>query len=159
MVRALFEQFPAHDLAGFIVWVPMLPEDDDGAAASQQAVITDPRFHFWFDADKAAANAWSSFIGYPGTTWDTYAFYDETAVWNGATPPAPRIWMHQLDETPATQNRDTLDVARLAREWLPMIGGSAADADAWRDACTRGEPPSPGVILPSDPTLVPLVPG
>lgn len=130
MVRALFEQFAAHDLAGFIVWVPMLSEDNDVTAASQQAAITDPRFRFWFDADKTAANDWSSFIGYPGTTWDTYAFYDETEVWSAAAPPAPRIWMHQLDETPATQLRDKLDVARLAGEWLAMIGGNVADAEA-----------------------------
>ncbi len=116
-------------LVGLIIWVPMLAEDNAHTAKFEQDTITDSRLHFWFDEDKAAANAWSSFIGYPGTAWDTYAFYDEMAAWTAGAPPLPRIWMHQLDETAATQMRDRLDAARLAREWLVMVGGSAESAD------------------------------
>ncbi len=129
MVRALFDEFPAHKLAGFIIWVPMLPDDNAQTARFEQERMTDPRLHFWFDEDKATANSWSSFVGYPGTTWDVYAFYDDMAAWTGDAPPLPRIWMHQLNETPATRAGDTLDAGRLAREWLVIIGASASSAE------------------------------
>ena len=91
VVRALFEEFPDRELAGFIVWVPMLPTDNADTAKFEQDRITDPRLACWFDADKAAANAWSSFIGLPTTTWDVYAVYDGEASWDdAAAPPSPR---------------------------------------------------------------------
>jgi hypothetical protein len=126
VVRALFDEFPGADLAGFIVWVPMLPADNSAAATFEQRAITDPRLHCWFDADKAAANTWSSFIGLPFTTWDVYAVYDATATWADEAPPPTRIWMHQLPPTPATQVVDRLDPARLARDWLSLLGGEAS---------------------------------
>jgi hypothetical protein len=126
VVRALFEEFPGHDLAGFIIWVPMLPLDNAATAQFEQDAITDPRLRFWFDHDKEGANAWSSFVGYPGTIWDVYAIYDESAVWSDEVPPVPRIWMHQLNETPATRLADRLDVPRLARGWLELLSDRRA---------------------------------
>ena len=124
VVRALFAEFPDEKLAGFIIWVPMLPADSAEAAKLEQDTITDPRLQCWFDADQVAANTWSSFIGLPTATWDVYAIYDAAVVWDeGAPPPAPRIWMHQLNSTPATQLADRLDPVRLARDWLALIGG------------------------------------
>ena len=128
VVRALFEEFPDAGLAGFIVWVPMLPGDNRQTAQFEQDAITDRRFRFWFDHDKAAADAWSSFIGLPTTTWDVYAVYDGVASWSEDIPPAPRIWMHQLNETPATKGTDRLDPARFAREWFAVIGGDTEQA-------------------------------
>jgi hypothetical protein len=123
VVRALFEEFPDETLTGFIIWVPMLPGDNEDTARAEQDRIADPRLHFWFDGDKAAASAWSTFIGLPSTTWDVYAIYDAAAHWpDGVPAPAPRIWMHQLNPTPATKPEDRLDAARLAREWLSLIG-------------------------------------
>ena len=102
----------------------MLPMDSADTAKFEQATITDPRLECWFDGEKAAANTWSSFIGLPDTTWDVYAVYDGEATWDeGAPPPSPRIWMHQLNPTPATQLADRLDSVRLARAWLTLIGG------------------------------------
>jgi hypothetical protein len=129
VVRALFEEFPDQKLVGFIVWVPMLPTDKADTAQLEQDTITDPRLRCWFDADKAAANAWSSFIGLPTTTWDVYAIYDAGAAWDdGAPPPPPNIWMHQLPPTPATQLADRLDPVRLASDWLGLIGEEAGQS-------------------------------
>ncbi len=100
----------------------MLPGDSVDTARIEQDVITDRRVRCWFDADKAAADAWSSFIGLPVTTWDVYAVYDEAAAWSSAAPPSPRIWMHQLNATPATNPVDRLEPAKLAREWLRLLG-------------------------------------
>ena len=41
VVRALFEEFPDHNLAGFIIWVPMLPPDNVESAQFEQDAITD----------------------------------------------------------------------------------------------------------------------
>jgi hypothetical protein len=123
IVRGLFEAFPDEKLAGFIIWVPMLPADNADTANHEQETITDSRVRCWFDADKATANAWSSFIGLPTTTWDVYAIYDAGAMWDDGAPPPPSIWMHQLNSTPATQLADRLDAVRLARGWLALIGG------------------------------------
>jgi hypothetical protein len=133
----------------------MLPADNAQTAAIEQDSISDVRLRLWFDEDRSAANAWSAFVGYPGTTWDVYAVYDRTAIWSDESPPPPRIWMHQLNETPATQLRDRLDTDRLAREWLALIGASAPSADdlarrlheprerrfepPWRVTCERVE--------------------
>lgn len=123
IVRALFEQFPDRKLAGYVVWVPMLTGDNARSAMREQSAVSDPRLHFWFDRDRAAARAWSSFIALPTPTWDVYAIHDELARWDDAAhPPAPRIWMHQLNDTSATRETDRLDVARLAREWLRLLG-------------------------------------
>jgi hypothetical protein len=129
VVRALFRSFPDERLAGFVVWVPMLPQDNLDTAMAEQNAITDPRLHFWFDADKAAANEWSRFVGYPQTSWDMYSIHDGDAVWAaGAPPPAPRIWMHQLNTTPATRLEDRLDAGALARKWFALLGKPADGA-------------------------------
>ena len=131
VVRALFESFPDEGLAGFVVWVPMLPGDNLDTAMAEQNAMSDPRLHFWFDADKAAANEWSSFVGYPQTSWDMYSIHDGDTVWAaGAPPPTPRIWMHQLNITPATKLADRLDATRLARLWLDLLGEASTRADA-----------------------------
>jgi hypothetical protein len=122
VVRALFEEFPDEKLAGFIIWVPMLPTDSADTARFEPDTITDPRLRCWFDADKAAANAWSSFIGLPVTAWDVYAIYEEAAAWSNAAPPPPRIWMHQLNATPATDPVDRLEPKKLARECHRLLG-------------------------------------
>ena len=126
VVRALFEEFPDERLTGFIVWVPMLPADNVDSATAEQKAITDPRLRCWYDADRDAANAWSAFIGLTTTTWDVYAVYDPTASWpNDEAPPRPQIWMHQLNDTAASRLADRLEPAKLAREWLQLIGGDA----------------------------------
>ena len=125
VVRALFAASPDERLEGYIVWVPMLHADNADAARSHEQAITDARLHFWFDADKAAANTWSSYIGYPGTTWDVYAVFDGAATWDQDAPPVPRIWMHQLNTTGATRAEDRLDLDTLARKWLALTTGDA----------------------------------
>ena len=129
VVRALFEESPHVKLAGFIIWVPMLPTDSAESAKFEQDAITDPRIRCWFDDDKSAADTWSSFIGLATTTWDVYAVYDAADTWGEGLPPPPRIWMHQLPPTVATQPGDRLDPVRLAREWLHVIG-EASDGSA-----------------------------
>ncbi|MEX2245827.1 MAG: hypothetical protein WEC75_03990 [Dehalococcoidia bacterium] len=150
VVRALFEEFPDVGLTGFVIWVPMLPPDSPGTAQSEQDAIADPRFRFWFDHGRKAALAWSSFIGLPAPTWDVYAVYDGEASWSGAAPPAPRIWMHQLNPTPATRPEVQLDPGRLAREWLAVIGRGERGASelalklhaSGQAVSVRGEPPA-----------------
>ena len=122
LVRGLFEEFPDKKLAGYLIWVPMLPADSLDSAMAEQNAIIDSRLHFWFDDDKSAANTWSSFIDLPTTSWDVYAVYDARVAWaDGAPPPVPRIWMHQLNATPATKPEDRLDPNKLAREWLLLL--------------------------------------
>ena len=129
-MRALFDEFPDENLAGFIIWVPMLPDDSAATADAEERAPIDPRIRCWFDADKSAANAWSSFIALPTPAWDVYAIYDGAASWSAdAAAPRPRIWMHQLNETPATHVADTLDPGRLAREWLQLLGRGPAQAE------------------------------
>jgi hypothetical protein len=128
VVRALFEEFPDEKLAGFVVWVPMLPTDDLAAAKVEQDAIEDTRLRFWYDADRAAADTWSWFIGLSATTWDVYAVYDAASKWPvGEAPERPRIWMHQLNATPATREADRLNTGRMARQWLRLLGQDSGD--------------------------------
>jgi hypothetical protein len=51
-----------------------------------------------------------------GTAWDVYLVYDRNVRWDGADPPAPSFWMHQLQEKVGADQKLCLNPARLRRE-------------------------------------------
>jgi hypothetical protein len=129
IVRASFEAFPDERLRGYVIWVPMLPTDNAEAAKAEEGLFPDERITHWYDAHKAAADAWSSFVGLTTTTWDVYALYDASATWEQGVPPPPVVWMHQLPPTPATREEDRLNPQRLASSWLRLLNRPPDTAD------------------------------
>ncbi len=115
-LRSLLDCFPAAPLQAFVVWIPMLPEDDAEAAA-EAAVPEDPRrlLQGW-DAGRRIGNLFEQSLALTRTAWDVYLVYAPGVVWEGDLPPAPSFWMHQLDLDSGAAPALWLDPAALARE-------------------------------------------
>lgn len=60
-------------------------------------------------------------LGLRGTAWDVYLVYGRSARWDGADPPVPTFWMHQLGEEAGADQKLSLDPGRLTREVLALI--------------------------------------
>jgi hypothetical protein len=99
-------------LRAYFVWLPILGSDDLGAARRAAARHPDPRvLHFW-DREGALGHALGDVLAIPprpyddgphGTAWDVYLLYPPGTHWQGATPPVPTFWMHQLDQLAQSQ--------------------------------------------------------
>ncbi len=111
MNRIFADEFPeTNELAGIIVWISInawgaLPEAQSLAREADHTRWT----HFW-DAEMLAGKLFKAPLklnsDYP-TAWDVYLIYAPGIHWSeGAPPPKPTFWMHQLSgETGAEPQR------------------------------------------------------
>lgn len=94
----------------YVVWTPVLKEDNREAAVMARASMTDPRvMHFW-DADKSLGNSLGKIVTLPRgrkLAWDVYFVFDANAEWRDV-PPQPTDWMHQLGIDDRTLDGDCL---------------------------------------------------
>ncbi len=104
----------APDLRAYVVWLPILPDDDAAAAARASARCAGPRvLHYW-DPDRALGDALGKALAIPPrrdgprVAWDVYLLFRPGARWGSA----PAFWMQQLDGVPPTI-APRLDVATL----------------------------------------------
>src|SRR5580693_5366819 len=96
----------AADLRVYVVWVPILPDDDAKAAARAAQRFTDPRVTHYWDQGRALGDALGDGLALPsreagrahGAAWDVYMVFGRGARWGQA----PSFWMHQLDDVPVT---------------------------------------------------------
>ena len=81
----------------YTVWVPKRGgRESDVAQAS--ATMPDARArHFW-DGAGYTLHAYTTPLSLPDgiDAWDVYLLYGPDARWDGASPPRPDFWMHQL---------------------------------------------------------------
>ena len=97
-VRAsVLEAYPEAELPVTIVWIDMLPTDNEAAAKRSSRIFEDPRVKQFHDPDRKAGRAIARDLLYEdgGPAWDIYLFYDKDAEWTDR-PPEPVDWMHQL---------------------------------------------------------------
>lgn len=117
---ALFETERSSRLVGFIVWVPMLQgkiEDVPSAAA----LAPDSRISQFWDGSNDLGLRFERLLPTPGSpAWDVYLLYAPGVLWNGAAPPKPAFWMHQLPITTAPH----LDPAVFAYHARLLLGGT-----------------------------------
>ena len=81
--------------------------DGDSYEAAQKAVgkFKDVRVRQFFDPRKTAGKAFSKSLGHDGdVAWDFYLFYPVQSEWQ-ELPPVPQVFMHQLRDSWADQNR------------------------------------------------------
>ncbi len=94
----------------YVVWTPVLQEDNRRVAAEMMRLIPDSRaVHFW-DADKILGFSLGKTVTLPrgrNLAWDVYFAFDATAKW-GDVPPQPANWMHQLGLDERTLDGDRL---------------------------------------------------
>ena len=99
MVREnILEALKTDKVKVYVVWTPVLREDDRARASKATQVIQDARTqHFW-DDDKSLGLSFGEIVTLPRKrtlAWDTYFVFDQKAEWN-VQPPVPANWMHQL---------------------------------------------------------------
>lgn len=108
------------DLAAYIIWEPVLGDDDEDAARRATALVPDSRArHYWTPSD---STAWAFQAVLPLVdefAWDVILVYDRGVEWNGTTPPAPTYFMHQL--IGRLPDSLTLDGSRLRQEVLELV--------------------------------------
>jgi hypothetical protein len=104
----LLVALPHPDLRVHDVWVPMLPPDDEAAAARAAELLAEPRARHYWDGERrlprelgealriSARDSIGAGEG-PGFAWDVYLAYPRGAL----DLARPDFWMHQLAATHA----------------------------------------------------------
>jgi hypothetical protein len=96
-VLDVFANVQDPDLTGLIVWVPMVPGDTALEAAEllspEKRLITQA-----WDGKRSLGEAFARTLQLKTPAWDVYLLYEPGVNWNGADPPMPSFWMHQLNK-------------------------------------------------------------
>ena len=106
----ILDRFKDEKIKVYVVWTPVLREDDRRAAVAAIGHVSGGRAeHFW-DADKSLAFSLGKIVTLPRErklAWDVYFVFDPKATW-GNGPPKPSTWMHQLGTDKRTLDGDKL---------------------------------------------------
>ena len=101
-MQEIFEENGSKILEGAIIWTPMLEGDNLDAARDREARFPDPRVQHYWDPDRISGQILSQTLSLKAPiAWDVYLLYPPGHPWDSELPPAPELWMHQLDEEPA----------------------------------------------------------
>lgn len=115
--HSLFNAEPSRRLIGFTIWVPMLG-GKAGNVPEAMTLALDPRVSHYWDETNDLGIAYERVLPVStGPAWDVYLIYAPGIVWNGADPPEPSFWMHQL----AITNAPHLDAAVFANRARSML--------------------------------------
>ena len=110
VVESVFTKYPNDNrLRGFVVWLPMLPGDNESAAGAQAGSFIDRRVAQQWDGDRASGKLVAKTLNLKGNAWDVYLLYAPGVTWTGAEPPAPTFWMHQLRADTGADQRACLN--------------------------------------------------
>ena len=105
-------------LQGAIIWTPMLATDSLNAAEQREARFSDSRVKQYWDPDRILGRLLSQTLDLKASiAWDVYLVYPPNHFWDTELPPAPKFWMHQLDEEPTL----FLDPLRLKSTMRAMV--------------------------------------
>ena len=101
-------------LRAYVVWVPKLGGQERDVPEATRVLPDERALHYW-DETGQSMRAYAKVLGLTQDAWDIYALYGPEARWDGALPPEPRLWMHQLGgyEEPALEGH-YLDLPILA---------------------------------------------
>jgi hypothetical protein len=102
-----------------VVWVPKRSGKDADVADATRTVPDARAKHFWDEAGRLMAKTTRA-LGIPVDAWDIYLVYGPDARWDGALPPKPDFWMHQLNGLENT-GAPFLDGKRFAAEVAARI--------------------------------------
>ena len=111
-------------LRAYVVWVPILPDDNRAAAIGSSALVPDGRAaHFW-DELRSLPGPFALVLGLPEAwpAWDVYLAYGAGASWDEA-PPAPVFWHHQLGDDVTAPKLNGAAFAAHVRELLVRRNG------------------------------------
>ena len=99
MVRKnILETLNTDKIKVYVVWIPVLREDERAEAIDAMKLIEDDRVqHFW-DEDKSVGLSFGKVVTLPRgrrLAWDVYFAFGPKEEWK-EHPPSPQDWMHQL---------------------------------------------------------------
>jgi len=104
------------------VWQPKLGGGEKDVAEAT-ATFPDPRArHFW-DGAGWTIEHFKPVLDIQVDAWDLYLVYGPEARWDGAEPPRPSYWMHQLR---GVDNGPFLDAAVFAGAVRRALSGAPA---------------------------------
>lgn len=79
-----------------MVWIQMLPGDNEITAREKAVIFDDPRVRQFWDPYGFSGKVIAEALGYEGrVAWDIYLFYAAGSEWR-EHPPQPAGWMHQI---------------------------------------------------------------
>ena len=120
-VKSVFDKTGSQDLKGFIVYLPMRTDDDPAAVNEEAATFVDKRLTEGWDGDRQVGNLFARTLKLRGTAWDVYLVYDRGVRWDGASPPVPSFWMHQLKAGVGADQKLCLNPERLSRDVIARL--------------------------------------
>ena len=119
--KKILEAVNHERLRVYVVWTPVLQEDNRRAAVKAIGHVSDERaVHFW-DADKSLGFSLGKVVTLPRErrlAWDVYFAFDAKTKW-GDMPPEPADWMHQLGN-----DKQKLDGDKLRLTVEKLLGKS-----------------------------------
>ena len=105
MLKTLLHKFPSDDLSVFLIWIPMLDEDNFEAAIARSRVLSDSRLMQAWDSSRQIGNLIAKTLNLQKTAWDVYLIYARTeSNWDGDGFQSPAFWMHQLSSDPGADS-------------------------------------------------------
>ncbi|MEE8153401.1 MAG: cation transporter [Phycisphaerales bacterium] len=131
---SVLNAYPDADIQVSIVWIDMLPSDNEKAAIKSSTIFDDPRVKQFYDPDRKSGYAIAKDLLYEnaGPAWDIYLYYDKDAQWTDQ-PPKPIDWVHQLGgerrADPARFRPGQQLVKALRDATDTVIGGSTRTAN------------------------------
>lgn len=121
MVREqILENLNSDNVKVYVVWTPVLREDDRTTANEATQLIEDNRVQQFWDDDKSLGLSFGKIVTLPRKrtlAWDVYLIFDQESQWQDQ-PPVPADWMHQLgiDEKTLDGKKLLESVQRLVRQ-------------------------------------------
>jgi copper chaperone CopZ len=87
-----------------VVWIDILPSDDEAAVTRAATLFDDPRVTQFHDPARRAGAALARGLLDEPPAWDVYLCYGPDALWSDP-PPAPADWLHQLGRERSAADR------------------------------------------------------
>lgn len=106
-------------LSVFIVGVPTLGATLEHARRAARLLSGSSVSFFWDPSGNTGLAVMRALRIEPIYAWDVWLTYEPGPVWDGATPPAPVKWMHQLS---ALHQGVRLDASALAADVRARVG-------------------------------------
>jgi len=122
MVKTLLGKFPSNDLSVFLIWIPMLDEDNLEAATARSSEVSDSRLTQAWDSSRQIGKLFAKTLNLQKTVWNVYLVYARTkSNWDGNEIQPPTFWMHQLSSDPGADSSLRLNNQAFFRKLSALL--------------------------------------
>lgn len=114
METGVLAQIADPRLRAYVVWVPKVGAQESNVPEATRLVPDRRARHYW-DGAGILLRSFRPPLGLRDDAWDVYLVYGPNARWEGAEPPRPEFWMHQLPIDHAPMFDPQVFAARVRR--------------------------------------------